>query len=151
MKKLYLALLVLVLCAAPFTVSADSHIITPQDGTVIADLAPTDAACSDAWGRAIINYQKGNDTFQIQLNVKGLEPDMEYSLFFMALGQSERAEFPFMTDARGNGRLHLQITADELVNFDRVNVREYKTENSAWLSTTRPGGNLRQVPSQRNK
>ena len=61
----------------------------------------------DASGKVILNYAKGADKTEIQINCKGLTPASDYTVYLNAGGFY--AIGTFTTDAAGDAPLHVRL------------------------------------------
>ena len=97
-------------------------------GAVNVALCP-DAAPDDARGRAILNYAKGADKTEIQVNCWGLDPDYNYTAWInvTGLGCPEIGGWSnigtFSVNTKGNGHVHASVPTDVsgavlMVNFE---------------------------------
>lgn len=142
----------LILLISP--VAAFGEIADPKAGTIRAKLGPNIDAGVDvsAHGHVIINYTKGQTSFNVQVNVVKLSPETEYEVHLVGIDPTrQNLEPTFWTDRKRNGRLH--VTVDSIIApLVRVNIRLY---GGTWRLTSdsdlAPGGSLRQSPSKRSK
>jgi hypothetical protein len=74
----------------------------------------------DASGRAIFNLAKGAGKTIVQMNCKGLTPDIEYTAFVFHTGRWHEVG-KFVAKKNGTGTLHLDLPA-EINNTVRVGV-----------------------------
>ena len=82
-------------------------------GAVKVDLMPyppADPIDEDASGHAILNYAKGADRTEVQLNCKGLEPQTEYTVYLNEGGWN--AIGTFTTRKNGTGNFHVKLEGD---------------------------------------
>ena len=87
------------LCAAAVKVA-----LVPYDNPVIGLAEP------DASGHAILNYAKGADKTEVQVNCWGLMPDSEYTVYLKAA--TWHPVGTFTTRKNGSGNLHAKLPGD---------------------------------------
>jgi len=123
-------------------------IVDPKDGPVIAHLVPVvGSGCpEDAQGVAVFNYRPGTDSFEVQLNAIGLEPNTQYELYVAIHGVELVATLgTFSTDRMGHGVLHVWV--DDIGEFNVVNVGFPGVSGSRQLTSWgEDGGRLIQTP-----
>ncbi len=74
------------------------------------DLAPTGIE-PGASGKAIVNFAKGAEVTQVQVNCRGLTPGAEYGVFFPTGFGSVRAG-TFTVREDGTGNFHIALDGD---------------------------------------
>ena len=74
-------------------------------------LAPTGVE-PDASGRAVLNYAKGKDKTEFQVNCWGLTAETEYTVYLKP-GGTWKAIGTFTTDEYGEGHLHAKLPGNE--------------------------------------
>jgi len=82
-------------------------------GAVKIELMPYPPAApidEDASGQAILNYVKGADKTEVQVNCLGLEPQMEYTVYLDEGGWN--AIGTFTTRKNGSGNFHAKLDGD---------------------------------------
>ena len=74
---------------------------------------PDDPIEPDASGRAVLNYAKGADKTEVQINCRGLMSETEYTVY---LYDVENADFysigTFTTRKNGTGNFHTKLDGD---------------------------------------
>ena len=98
-------------------------------GAVNVALSPTTNAPDDARGRVILNYVKGADKTEIQVNCWGLDPEFSYTVWIQTTipglptisGWSNLGTFE--PNTKGNGHVHESVPGDVsgfvvMVNFE---------------------------------
>ena len=78
---------------------------------VKVELAPYGTLEPDASGHAILNYAKGADKTEVQVNCWGLTPETEYTVYLND-GVDYYAIGTFTTDSSGDGHLHAKLEGD---------------------------------------
>jgi hypothetical protein len=68
-------------------------------------------------GNAILNYAKGADKTEIQVNCHGLEPETEYLIVLYQIDEQGNIADPmvigsFITNKKGKGQLHARVQGD---------------------------------------
>lgn len=123
----------------------------PKGGTVLVKLEPVGAASPDARGHAVFNYLKSQETYLVQVNVQGLEPQTWYQIHLAVASVEERADLgTFRTDSEGDGDAHLQVS--EMPTFNIVNIRRPGVSGSRVLTSWQEdGGSLEETPSRRTR
>jgi hypothetical protein len=71
-----------------------------------------DPAEPDASGRAVLNYAKGADKTEIQVNCWGLTPNSDYTLWISADGNTFVQVGAFTADEYGDGCVHARVQGD---------------------------------------
>ena len=80
---------------------------------VKVELAPYGSLEPDASGHAILNYAKGADKTEVQVNCWDLTPETEYTVYLSPDdGGSYYAIGTFTTDSSGEGNLHAKLAGD---------------------------------------
>jgi len=64
-----------------------------------------------ASGQAVLNYAKGADKTEVQVNCKGLKPDSDYVVYLKTGGTFDLIG-KFITNSKGNGHLHASLAGD---------------------------------------
>ena len=76
-------------------------------------LMPYNAIEPDASGRAVLNYAKGADKTEVQVNCWGLMPDEMYTVWLSPDGGTSYHPIgSFTTDEYGEGNLHAKLPGD---------------------------------------
>lgn len=132
-------------------VSSHPDPLDPKGGTVLVKLEPVGTASPDASGHAVFNYLKTQQTYVVQVNVRGLEPQTWYQIHLAVASVEERANLgTFRTDAEGDGDAHLQVS--EMPTFNIVNIRRPGVSGSRVLTSwVEDGGSLEETPSRRDR
>jgi len=102
-KALLICLAAVVLCVAGIALAA----------AVKVDLLPFPAADPlepDASGKAVLNYAKGADKTEIQVNCAGLTPGAEYTVY---IGSPWEVIGTFVARKNGTGNLHARPDGDQ--------------------------------------
>ena len=98
-------------------------------GAVKVALCPTGAAPEEARGRVVLNYAKGADKTEIQVNCWGLDPEQNYTVWIHTTGLG----LPvwggwsnlgtFEPNIKGNGHVHASVPGDVSGIEVRVNFK----------------------------
>ena len=102
-KELLICLAAVVLCVAGIALAA----------AVKVDLLPYPPAAPqepDASGQAVLNYAKGADKTEIQVNCAGLTPGAEYTVY---IGTPWEVIGTFVARKNGTGNLHARPDGDQ--------------------------------------
>jgi len=102
-KALLICLAAVVLCVAGIALAA----------AVKVELLPYPAADPlepDAAGKAVLNYAKGADKTEIQVNCSGLTPGEEYTVY---IGSPWEVIGTFVARKNGTGNLHARPDGDQ--------------------------------------
>jgi hypothetical protein len=70
----------------------------------------------DATGRAVLNYVKGADKTEVQVNCWGLMADKEYTVLLMVPAGFHPIG-SFTTDDEGEGHLHAKLPVDHSMHL----------------------------------
>ncbi len=73
----------------------------------------TDSPEKGATGQAVLNYTKGADKTEIQLNCLGLTPGAVYGVFLTEEGQTDVNLLTFVADGKGTGALHASVVGGD--------------------------------------
>jgi len=101
-KALLICLAAVVLCVAGVALAK----------AVKVDLLPTDPSEPDASGKAVLNYAKGADKTEIQVNCAGLTPGAEYTVWIGTVGGPWTNVGTFVARKNGTGNLHARPGGD---------------------------------------
>lgn len=101
-KALLICLAAVVLCVAGIALAK----------AVKVDLLPTDPLEPDASGKAVLNYAKGEDKTEIQVNCSGLTPGEEYTVWIGTVGGPWMNVGTFVARKNGTGNLHARPAGD---------------------------------------
>jgi len=67
----------------------------------------------DASGKAVLNWAKGKDKTEIQVNCWGLDPEAEYTVYIAPVEAGPYTELgTFTTDESGEGSFHARVDGD---------------------------------------
>ena len=103
-KVLLTCLAAVVLCVAGIALAKAVKVaLVPYNNPVIGLAEP------DASGHAILNYAKGDDKTEIQVNCWGLSQEGDYNVF---LNWSAPSIGTFTLRNNGSGNLHVFVTGD---------------------------------------
>ena len=138
-----LALILLISSVAAFS----ENLLDPMEGTIRGKLGPRpNMVDPDAHGNIILNYVKGQDRFEVQVNVVKLNPNTQYQIHLVQKGNARQNLGTFWTDENGNGHFH--GTSPSIQPIRWVNIRLFE---GSWGLSSRGdrGGSLRQSPGRR--
>jgi len=78
-------------------------------------------------GQAILNYAKGADKTEIQVNCWGLDPGEWYTVRIGPLTPRWKSLGTFTAKKNGEGHIHARLSGDWSSNYIAVNLQDTKT------------------------
>ena len=106
MKKFTpVAVMAVLLCVCGIELAAAVKVdLLPLPGSVAPE--------PDASGHAVLNYAKGADKTEVQVNCWDLTSETEYTVYLCAPGPEWYEIGSFTTRKNGNGNLHVRLPGD---------------------------------------
>jgi|GEM_PF-3262261 len=97
-------------CLVSFVLATAGIAFAAAVKVILSPYPADDPIEPDATGRAVLNYAKGKDKTEVQVNCWGLTPNSDYRLW-LYLGGWKRVDV-FTTDEDGEGHLHAKLSGD---------------------------------------